>query len=79
MTLCYHPAELADITRRHCLDMLKAGRGIHAYVLHKADALEAEAPDVYEGLVGAIEKAIGAAGVRVARRDIGILLGTSRR
>lgn len=67
--------DLRGLAERHCLRLLENGRGMHAYVLHKAEGMEQEYPWC-EGLVAVVERALGPKATQAAREDIRILLGT---
>lgn len=71
--------EYREVTRAHCIRLVKAGRGLHAYTLHKAQQLEAEDKRVHSGLVELVERELGQKALVQARRDIEILLGKEGR
>lgn len=70
--------DLRGLAERDFQRLLKSGPGVHAYALHKADAMEKEYP-WHEGLVAFVEKQIGPVATIAARRDIHILLGKTER
>lgn len=56
--------------RDQCKRLIEAGPGWHPYVIDKAECMERAEPEIYRGLLSAVELAIGAIPVIRARKAL---------